>query len=397
MTDRFEKIYELPGCLYAEGAPVFLEAGVLLKDSHTGNLLVQLKFHSVSEKVISAAKVSIQAFDVAGDRLKGVQNYQYLDLNVRTGEQFGAGKAIILPDITSRKFNLAEVAVLFSDGTEYVVSTDLVELPTRDALVEVLENVELRKQYEIMIGQSAVYVPQEFLDLWVCTCGEWNRGTICAKCKASKEHIMSAYNIPALTESMETRLAEEIEKGQIITEEKNWALDFRAAKVKRKKIILSSIVVAVIALIALFAIDSGTRMSIDETEQEIVGLLNYCTRKIDVYNEFLDEMNYAYTYSSVLALDIEEYEKMWSDITEEIEEELSIVEDKRPCREYKQEWKYACSFARELVAITEALSDWDTNSDGAYSEEEIVNLVNSGIDSLIEAQDTYLNPIQDGM
>ena len=49
------------------------------------------------------------------------------------------------------------------------------------------------------------------------------------------------------------------------------------------------------------------------------------------------------------------------------------------------------------MAITEARSDWDTNSDGAYSEEEIVNLVNSGIDSLIEAQDTYLSPIQGGM
>ena len=48
MSERFEKLYELPFNQYSKESPVILSAGVLLKDSHTDKVIVQLKFQSVS-------------------------------------------------------------------------------------------------------------------------------------------------------------------------------------------------------------------------------------------------------------------------------------------------------------------------------------------------------------
>ena len=64
MAERFERLYKSPDNLYISGSPVIISAGSLLKDSQTGSIIVQLKFHSVSENAIKAVKVSLSAFDV---------------------------------------------------------------------------------------------------------------------------------------------------------------------------------------------------------------------------------------------------------------------------------------------------------------------------------------------
>ena len=46
MAERFEKLFELPNNLYSSGSPVIVVAGALLKDTETGRIIVQLKYHS---------------------------------------------------------------------------------------------------------------------------------------------------------------------------------------------------------------------------------------------------------------------------------------------------------------------------------------------------------------
>lgn len=94
MAERFEKLFSLPSNLYSEISPVIVVAGSLLKDTETERMIVQLKYHSVSDKMIKAIKIDISAFDVAGKEVEGVADYQYLDLNVHNGQEFGSNKAM---------------------------------------------------------------------------------------------------------------------------------------------------------------------------------------------------------------------------------------------------------------------------------------------------------------
>lgn len=62
MSERYTRLFALPENLYAEGSPVLLSAGALLKDNETGKVLVQLKIKNIGSKTIKAAKVRVKAY-----------------------------------------------------------------------------------------------------------------------------------------------------------------------------------------------------------------------------------------------------------------------------------------------------------------------------------------------
>ena len=53
MSERYSRLFSLSENLYAEGAPVLIAAGALLKDNETGKVLAQLKLRSISDKKIN--------------------------------------------------------------------------------------------------------------------------------------------------------------------------------------------------------------------------------------------------------------------------------------------------------------------------------------------------------
>ena len=55
MSERYSRLFALPADIYAEGAPVVIAAGALLKDNQTGKTIAQIKLHSISDEVIIAA------------------------------------------------------------------------------------------------------------------------------------------------------------------------------------------------------------------------------------------------------------------------------------------------------------------------------------------------------
>ena len=50
MAERFTKLYELPGGLYAPGAPVLIRAGALLRDNLAKNTVVQMKLYNLDPR-----------------------------------------------------------------------------------------------------------------------------------------------------------------------------------------------------------------------------------------------------------------------------------------------------------------------------------------------------------
>ena len=66
MEERFKRLYNIKENLYAENSPVILEKGVLLLDTKSNKLLVQLKFYNIANKPFKALYVSINTYNSFG-------------------------------------------------------------------------------------------------------------------------------------------------------------------------------------------------------------------------------------------------------------------------------------------------------------------------------------------
>lgn len=292
MAERFEQLYKFPENLYTEDAPIIIAAGALLKDNVTGSIVAQFKFHSISIKTIKALKISIDALDVAGQPLQNIEDYQYLDLSIRNGQDFGANKAIVMPSPVTRAISIANFTVVFSDNSKWGwdSSNELTSLPHLSNLRSMLHDAEMEKQYQISTNQYAKYVPCESGSLWSCACGEWNNTDYCTKCRLSKTTAFSALDISTLQTNMENRLAAEKAKREMEMEQQRIAAEKEAAKKaenekKRKVYIKYGTIAAIVAAVILIivgiisaVIAKNRDLTIDklltlETREDVISLL----------------------------------------------------------------------------------------------------------------------------
>ena len=251
MSERFTKLYELQKNLYSEGSPVIVSAGSLLKDTQTSNIVVQLKFHSVSATVIKALKVSISAFDIAGKEIDSVSEYQYLDLSIQNGQEFGSNKAIVMPNPVTRSFGIKSITVVLVDGHIQNISMPILPLPQPTTIQSVLKNAELIKQYKLKTNAMATYIPQHIYGLWQCHCGEWNSHSVCSECKEPKDTAFATLDVSSLTNEMNTRLEEErrqqAEAERLMTIKRK----IDAQKAKKRKLVISVVAIAVVLICAV--------------------------------------------------------------------------------------------------------------------------------------------------
>ncbi len=271
MATRFERLYELPAIQYIDGAPVILLAGVLSKDTETGSIIAQLKFQSVSDKWIKAIKVSLTAQDISGTIVEGINDYQYLELNIANGQEFGANKAIIMPSTVTRSFSVSSLIVVFNDGSMWESAGNFVALPSTRSLSVVFNKTELEKQYRIETNESATCIPTEAKGLWQCACGTWNKGTTCTRCRIFKDKVFSAFDTATLTEHMNARLVKEQETRE--AEAARQAQLRAEADIRRKKNRKKLTKFAIISLVAAILLTAGIAIYMKVTEPTIEKLL----------------------------------------------------------------------------------------------------------------------------
>ncbi|WP_448919049.1 hypothetical protein [Eubacterium sp.] len=164
---RYEKVFTLTPKLYVKGSPVIIEAGALQKDNFNGNVIAQLKFKSISAKVIKALTVKIVALDVSGNPIGEEIEHQYLDLTVQRNENFGSKEAIILPDNTAREFWAYVTDIVFFDNTLISLKKSYWNpLPLQEDL-----NIETDDDIErIFFSQKFRKQIIDYKDLWLCSC-----------------------------------------------------------------------------------------------------------------------------------------------------------------------------------------------------------------------------------
>ena len=239
MSERFSKLSSLPENLYATGSPVIISAGNLLKDNQTNKVLAQLKIKNISTKSVKGVKVLIRALDIVGNHIDGDIEYEYLDLNVSQGKEFGQKVAILLPNAYTRGITVGIIRVAFVDNKiwENANNSVLESLPQSATLDTYLHDSELVKQYKIKFGKNCTIIPIEYKDLWCCACGAWNKESICYCCKNEKADLFTL-RLEELSTQKDKRLEQER-----ISQEKREREEKR--KQRKKKIAFFTLILAV--------------------------------------------------------------------------------------------------------------------------------------------------------
>ena len=187
MSERYCKLFSLPENLYAEGSPVIIAAGALLKDNQTGRVIAQLKLCNINPKTIKAATVSLSLMNTVGNPLGESVRYEYLDLSSTRDTDFGSKSAIPLPDASTRSFSVAVAEVIFADNSVWNANGATWEtLKNPETLTSRLDS-EMVKQFRIEYGSGAKNFFLEQKDLWYCVCGAVNRREekTCHSCRKS--------------------------------------------------------------------------------------------------------------------------------------------------------------------------------------------------------------------
>ena len=245
MSERYSKLFSLPENLYAEGSPVIIAAGALLKDNQTGRVIAQLKLRNISSKTIKAATVSLSLMNTAGNPLGESVRYEYLDLSSTRDTDFGSKSAISLPDASTRSFGAAVAEVIFTDNSVWNANDATWEtLKSPETLTSRLDS-EMVKQFRMEYGSGAKNFFLEQKDLWHCVCGAVNRREEKA-CHSCQNFICNLRSIDL--DSLETC------KEQRLIREREQAKKEAEARKKIGKIaavIVSALVITIVAMVII--------------------------------------------------------------------------------------------------------------------------------------------------
>ncbi len=289
MTERFEKLFALPYNLYSEGSPIIISAGSLLKDTETGKIIAQIKYHSISAVPIKALKIKVAAYDISGMELEGIDEYQYLDLDIRNGQDFGSNKAIVLPNAVTRSFNITSIVAILSNGTTQSASMPMKALSKSATLISLLKSEELIKQYQLETAKEAVYVPNKEADLWCCACGEWNSNVNCTRCgldfPTAHKYLDSSLLEPKAEERIVKEQQYQEQQKRVAEEQEKVAKEYER---KRKK---KTTIFAIVAIAAIVIISGLLYYSSQHKYDEIAGIyaLQYLEEAEEAIYEFHED------------------------------------------------------------------------------------------------------------
>lgn len=301
MSERFEKLFALPENLYANGAPVVIAAGALLKDTQTGKVLAQLKIKNINGKAVRATTVKLTPLDTIGKPLGGEIEHRYLDLEVMRDTDFGQKSPVALPNAATRAFSVTVSEVVFADNTAWTASG-----ATWEALfTPVFEDKELAKQYKIKYGENCKCMFHREKGLWRCACGALNyeEEKLCHVCQ-KEAAILAALNIDELKASRDTRLEAERKK----------AAENEVKAKKNKKLAMIVVPLAVVAIVAGVLISGNAKKSAAYNDAIALMEAGEYSEAVNAFEElgsYKDSAKYSVYSQAFSLLETDEYGKAY--------------------------------------------------------------------------------------
>ena len=244
MADRFTKLYASETIPYIQDMPVLLMAGSLLRDAYSGELITQLRLHSLSIKPIKAITVLIQMLDISGEELEPEVRHQYLDLNLVQDDEIGRETAIILPRRDARSFRATVEDVIFEDNSRWHSEPDTVweQLPKLQKLEEAYGDEQIAEQFRIAFGPDCRYLPAAESDLWFCTCGAVNR--------VSEDHCHRCRRVCSALLSVNTDSLRQEASSRLVLEEQRIAEEQAGARERHKKWLKAAVIILPLLILA---------------------------------------------------------------------------------------------------------------------------------------------------
>ena len=175
MPERYQKLFDLAHRLYASQSPVLIEAGALLLELSSNNLLCQLQLRSLSEQPIKSIRVEVQPLDEQGQPLGKAVAHRYGDLDLKRDQVFGRERAIVLPGERAAGFSVRLSQVSLADGevwTDEGLSWE--ELPRQLPPEQTAGGEKEARRLRRRLGASCRFAPVETEELWFCACGGVN-------------------------------------------------------------------------------------------------------------------------------------------------------------------------------------------------------------------------------
>lgn len=360
MSERYSKLFSLPENLYAEGSPVIIAAGALLKDNQTGRVIAQLKLRNINSKAIKAATVSLSLMNTAGNPLGESVRYEYLDLSSTRDTDFGSKSAIPLPDASTRSFSVAVAEVIFADKSVWNANGATWEtLKSPEALTSRLDG-EMVKQFRTEYGSGAKNFFLEQKDLWYCVCGAVNRREEKA-CHSCRKAICDLRDIDlnALKALKERRLVKErelAEKETVAAKERKEAAIKKAQKAGKIAAVATLLTIIVIGLVK-------TIPPIVQARQEEKARLN-------AYN------------SAVALIDAKQYDEAIA-VLQELADYKDSVQQIQIAEKGKQEMLNADAYTKAVALLEEK------NYEGAISAFEALGEYRDSANLLTESRYQY--------
>lgn len=244
MSERFQTVYRSEPNLYIEGSPVLIEAAAIQKDTKTDKILAQIKFRNITAREIIAIKILIRSFAIDEAELDGIPDFLYLDLHEGYGNAFGDKTPIFLPDSSTRQIAISVTEVIFDDHTKWTSPPcEWKPLPEPIAIERSMLGEELARQFQLEIGDNAIYAPSYQDDLFVCTCGAIYEKNckLCYRCGRSDTEIFNHFDKEQLLQNHIARIEQE-ETERIEAQHKT--------AVMRKRIIIGISVILIVSAIA---------------------------------------------------------------------------------------------------------------------------------------------------
>lgn len=303
--ERYKRLYSMANSIYQENSPIVIVASALLLDTKENNVIAQIKFENIGTKEIIGLKISLDCLDIGEKHLEGIQEFQYLDLSVPRGTEFGSKTPIVLPQNTTRSFSVSKCVVYFKDKSNWQ-STDKWE--KLEPAKKLTGSTELLKQYKLEFGKDADYVFEQFTDIWYCVCGSINKNVEdrCWNCHVKYTDLLNK-DISYIESQKKIRLKhekevleikkreEQVEKArQEKIENVKKAVELQKKNKKIKKIRSASIILAILVLIC-----GGVYISINIIYPKV-----YYSKAIKLlsegsYDEALNKLNVVSRYLDV--------------------------------------------------------------------------------------------------
>lgn len=171
-SNRFKTLTKVNIDYYEENTPVEIDKGVILLDTVSNQVLLQLKFRNISQYNINFIEIEVECFDSTGDKVSedNVVTHAYQDFLATPHGLFGDRQAIKLPSLNSRKVSINLKRVMFDNG-EVITFNQVEKIPNPS-----LTRVEtLPTDLRVVVDPTIEYLPQDLGDnKWTCCCGRVN-------------------------------------------------------------------------------------------------------------------------------------------------------------------------------------------------------------------------------